>query len=158
MLVHYVFGTSAKGIENDAQEWCDSVVWNYYSSRSPDIRALGRCAQLKSARSGHCLAHFGTARQCYTCSKHFSCVGNALLIAVWCWVDENLIITSLAFAVDYFFFKNSYGPLFFRCLKGYEISSKFCYNSFEMVNDRCCVPHLPSSPRSGGYEAYRRDR
>ena len=48
----------------------------------PNIPAPGHCTQLKSARSGHCLALLGTARQCYTCSKHFSCVGNALLITV----------------------------------------------------------------------------
>jgi len=48
----------------------------------PDMRATGHCTQLKSARSGHCLAHLGTARQCYTCFKHISCVGNAPLIAV----------------------------------------------------------------------------
>lgn len=115
---------------------------------SPDIRALGHCAQLKSARSGHCLAHFGTARQCYTCSKHFSCVGNALLITVWCWVDENLIITSLAFAVDYFFFLRILMVPFFSVVwKDTKFPASCATTVLKwLVNDRCCVPHLPSSP------------
>ena len=112
----------------------------------PDIRALGHCTQLKSARSGHCLAHLGTARQCYTCSKHISCVVNVLLNAVWCWVDKNFLVTSLVSAVDHLLLEFFMVPFFFCCVKEHKISSKLCYSVFETVGAACAVlPHLPSS-------------
>jgi hypothetical protein len=54
----------------------------------PGTRALGHCTQLKSARSGHCLARLGTARQCYTCSKNIYFVRRTLSIAGWYWFDK----------------------------------------------------------------------